>query len=324
MRRLVIGLMLALMVLSGPAAAEGLTLEAKIPLGGVKGRIDHMAADPVRRRLFVAELGNDSLAIVDLAAGRLLQRVDGLAEPQGVAYDAARDTVFVANGGDGSLRLLVGEALAPVGRIDVGRDADNVRLDASAGWLYVGYGGGALAVIDPRSRARLADIALPRHPESFQIDPVRGRIYVNLPGAGAIAVLDRVTGKSLAAWHPPGLDGNFPMALDPAAAQVVVAFRRPARLVAFAAADGTIAAGRAVCGDADDLFLDERRRRFYVSCGEGFIDVFAAGDDTAKLAHVATTRGARTSLFVPELDRLYLAVPAGTDDPAAIWVFRPE
>jgi hypothetical protein len=40
--------------------------ETKIPLGDVKGRIDHMAIDLPRRRLFVAELGNDTVAVVDL------------------------------------------------------------------------------------------------------------------------------------------------------------------------------------------------------------------------------------------------------------------
>jgi hypothetical protein len=33
--------------------------------------------------------------------------------------------------------------------------------------------------------------------------------------------------------------------------------------------------------------------------------------------------GARTSLFVPELDRLYVAVRASGAEPAAIWVFKP-
>jgi hypothetical protein len=42
-----------------------------------------------------------------------------------------------------------------------------------------------------------------------------------------------------------------------------------------------------------------------------------------RLARVPTVSGARTSLFVPELDRLFVAVRAGSNEPAAIWVFRP-
>ena len=61
-----------------------LVLERKIPLGEVRGRIDHLAIDLDRDRLFVAELGNNSLGVVDLAAGKLLRRIGELDEPQGV------------------------------------------------------------------------------------------------------------------------------------------------------------------------------------------------------------------------------------------------
>ena len=60
-----------------PAAADAQTasppliLEAKIPLGQVSGRIDHLGVDLKRQRLFVAELGNNSLGVVDLAAGKV-------------------------------------------------------------------------------------------------------------------------------------------------------------------------------------------------------------------------------------------------------------
>ena len=67
-------------------ASPPLILEAKIPLGQVSGRIDHLGIDLRRQRLFVAELGNNSLGVVDLSAGKVLHRIDGLSEPQGVGY----------------------------------------------------------------------------------------------------------------------------------------------------------------------------------------------------------------------------------------------
>ena len=85
-------------------ASPPLILEAKIPLGEVSGRIDHLGIDLKRMRLLVAELGNDSLGVVDLAAGKVLRRIAGLGEPQGVAYVPFADSVFVANAGDGSVR----------------------------------------------------------------------------------------------------------------------------------------------------------------------------------------------------------------------------
>ena len=64
----------------------------------------------------------------------------------------------------------------------------------------------------------------------------------------------------------------------------------------------------AIVGDTDDLFYDAARKRQYVTGGEGYIDVFNVQDANqfARLAHVATAAGARTSLFVPDQNRLYV------------------
>ena len=89
-------------------------------------------------------------------------------------------------------------------------------------------------------------------------------------------------------------------------------------------ADGHVVAKAETCGDADDVFVDRKRRRVYVSCGQGAVDVLESDEQGyRRLAHVPTIPGARTSLFVPELDRLFVAVRAESNEPAAIWVFRP-
>ena len=322
-----IGSVLALVAALGPSAwaAEPppLALEAKIALGKVSGRIDHLAVDLERQHLFVAELGNDSVGVVDVKNRTLLRRIKGLREPQGVGYVAATDTLYVANAKDGSVALFRGAEFAPAGRMDFKDDADNIRVDAAANRVYIGYGSGALAVIDAATQAKLADIPLKAHPEAFQLDPAGSRIYVNLPDARQIAVVDRTAGKQVAEWPTSNARANFPMALDADGKRVLTVFRHPARLVAFAE-DGTVAADVATCGDADDVFVDARRKRVYVSCGEGYIDVLAAdGAGYASLGRAPTASGARTSLFVPTLDRLYLAVRATGSEPAAIWIFRP-
>jgi len=322
-------LMAALLVAAIGATASAaepapLELEAKIALGKVSGRIDHLAVDAAHQRLFVAELGNDSLGVVDLQGRSVMRPIKGLHEPQGVGYLAATDTVYVANAGDGSVVIFRGAALAPAGRLDLKSDADNIRVDAAANRVYVGYGSGALAVIDGTTQAKLADIPLPAHPEGFQLDPASRRIYVNVPDAQQIAVVDRDAGRPVATWRVPGAAANFPMAVDGDGRRVLAVFRHPARLVAFDAADGAVAANLPTCGDADDVFIDARRSRVYVSCGEGYIDVFAAsGAGFAPVGRVPTASGARTSIFVPALDRLYLAVRAGGREAAAIWIFRP-
>jgi DNA-binding beta-propeller fold protein YncE len=319
-----LALLIAGAAASSAAGAQPLQLEAKISLGEVAGRIDHMAADVKRQRLFVAELGNDTVGVVDLAAGKLVRRLTGLKEPQGVGYEPTSDTVYVANARDGSVNLFHGMDLAAAETIPLGADADNIRIDAKASRVIVGYGRGALAVIDPATRRKIGDIRLRQHPEGFQIDPDTDRIFVNLPGEHSIAVVDGTAGKQVAAWPQNELSGNFPMALDTQRRRVLAVFRSPAVLTIFAIAENAPIAKLPVCGDADDVFVDAKRQRAYASCGEGFVDVVdLAATPAIRIAHMPTASGARTALFIPELDRLAIAVPARGTTSAAIWLFRP-
>jgi DNA-binding beta-propeller fold protein YncE len=325
----VAGLLLALAVGGPPGfaadAGAPLILEKTIPLEGVSGRIDHMVIDLARHRLAVAELGNDTVDVIDLDSGRAAGRIAGLGEPQGVAFTAGGDALIVANGDDGSVRFFRADDLAPAGRIDLGSDADNVRVDKNTGHLVVGYGAGALTVIDPTSRTKLADIPLPVHPEGFQLAPDGKRAYVNLPDARQVAVVDLSAGKQAATWPMKDRRSNFPMAIDPGGATLAIAFRGPPQLVLLDAATGAERASIGTCGDADDVFFDEGRRRIYVSCGEGAVDVLdRSGEKLQRIAQVPTSSGARTALFVPEMDRLYVAVRAGLlGGDAKVLVFRP-
>ena len=309
------------------AAGEGppLVLQATIPLPGVRGRIDHMAVDLARRRLIVAELGNDTVDVVDLPARRVAHRIAGLKQPQGVGYAPGADVVAVADAGDGVVHLFAGAGLAPAGTVPLDGDADNVRIDPRSGAIVVGYGEGGLAVIDPVRRAEVAAIRLPAHPESFRIDPVSGRTYVNLPDADRIAAVDLPARRVVANWKRAQPSGNFPMALDPSAGLLAVVFRNPPTLLLLDEASGAVRARVATCGDADDVFFDHRRARLYISCGSGEVASFGwDGHALRSLPRVLTAPGARTSLFVPALDLLFVArraVPLG--DAAAILVFRP-
>ena len=205
----------------------------------------------------------------------------------------------------------------------LGSDADNIRLDPSGNRIVIGYGRGALALIDPAGGAKVVDIPLKAHPESFQLDPGSDRIFVNLPETRSIAVVDKATGHELANWQQAH-SGNFAMALDNEQQRVFVVFRNPAKFVALAKNTGAIMADPDICGDVDDLFLDAKRQRVYISCGQGFIDVLDAHDPAfRRLGRVATVPGARTSLFVADADRLFLAVPAQAGQAPAIWVYRP-
>jgi hypothetical protein len=323
-----LGLIAAVAFITWSAVAESessLVLEQIIALDNVSGRIDHMAIDLTGKRLFVAELGNGTVDIVDLRAGKTVSRISNLREPQGVAYVADEDLIVVACAGDGSVRFYRGADLKPMKTIALGDDADNIRIDPATGNVVVGYGGGGLAVIDPRTLSRVGDIRLPGHPESFQIEPKTDRAFVNVPDAHQVAVVDLKAGRQAAVWSATGLGFNFPMALGETGEPLAVVFRSPPTLAVLSSKTGEVIDEIEACSDSDDVFFDNRRDRFYVSCGEGAIDVVAhVAGRLDRIGRVRTSWGARTSIYAPQLDRLYVAARAGRfGSSAAILVFRP-
>ncbi len=327
-------MLLSLLVCTQPCPGRAddtpppLVLERSIPLAEVTGRIDHMAIDLGRRRLLVAELGNGTVDAVDLATGKIIHRIKGLNQPQGVGYAPEADLIAIASAGDGSVRLFRADDFAPLGMLGLGDDADNIRLDPRSGQLVVGYGTGGLVAIDPSTRSIVRRAKLPAHPEGFQLDPSTHLVFVNLPDAQQIAVVDLATGQQTASWHVRGLNANFPMARAVTGSVLAVVFRSPARLVLLNADSGAEQANMPTCGDADDVFFDAKRSRIYVSCGEGGVAVFQkdmAGYRSA--GWIRTASGARTSLFVPQLDRLFVAARAGFfgfGSDAAVLVLRPQ
>jgi DNA-binding beta-propeller fold protein YncE len=305
--------------------AGALSVDAKISLGDIAGRIDHLAFDPTRQRLYVAELGNNSIGILDLDEKRLLRTVPGFSEPQGIAYEPSTDSIYVANGGEGAVRVFRAADFAAVATIAVGADPDNVRVDTAAKRVYVGYGSstGALAIIDPATRRKLGDIPLKKHPESFQLEH-GDRIFVNVPEAGEIAVVSRASRSQVASWPTGKLRANFPLALDAVTGRVISIFRNPARVASFDMSTGKIVATLDTCTDADDTFVDAKRNRLYVVCGEGYVDAFAMarGDKFSPLGRLATSRGSRTGLFIPEWNRLAVAIRASARRDAAVWLLE--
>jgi YVTN family beta-propeller protein len=282
-----------------------------IALPNVEGRFDHFAADVKGNRLFVAALGNDTLEVIDTNAAKVSGHITGLHKPQGVAFipDSAR--VAVAGGEDGSLRFYDIATLKPGPTINGLDDADNVRYDDAAKVLYVGYGGGALAVIEADHARKIADIKLDGHPESFQLERNGKRIFVNVPQAGHVAVIDREKRAVVAKWETGDAKSNFPMALDQANHRLFVGCRKPAKLIVLNTESGKVVAAIDVAGDADDLFYDAANDRIYISGGAGAVTVVeqSTPDRYQAVAQVKTAPGARTSFLIPETQTLYVAVP---------------
>jgi DNA-binding beta-propeller fold protein YncE len=310
------------LVVARGAQGEPLRPVQVIPLPGVEGRIDHLAIDLRGQRLFVAALGNGSVEVVDLAAGKRARSLPGLKEPQGIAYLPDLRRVVVANGGGSVVSFddTTFRAVATVDRLD---DADNVRVDSATNQIYVGYGDGALAVLDAKNLQKLWELKLPDHPESFRLEQAGPLVYVNVPDKREIVVADRKKRLIVSTIPVRPLAGNFPMALDEAHHRLFVGTRSRPRVLVLDAHSHPLIDVPCV-DDTDDLFYDADRERLYVTGGGGFVDVFDArdGGKYERLAQLPTSDGARTSLWVPELGRLFVAAPKRRGKEAAIHVLE--
>ena len=295
-----------------------------IPLPAVTGRIDHLAFDAARQRLFVAALGHNTVEVLDTTTLTHLKSLPGFHEPQGIASVPDLDGMAVANGGTGTLLLVDANTFATRWTIEIGSDADNVRYDSAAKRLYVAAVGG-LYVVDPATGKRLSHIPIDGHPESFQLEPTGPQVFANLPAAlgSSVVAADRSSNKVTGKWTSQGCAGNYPMALDATTTRLFIGCRRPATLAALDTRNGALVTTTPIVGDTDDLFYDDARRRLYVIGGEGLVDVIARdGDRLERLGRTSTRSGARTGLWVAAQNRLYVAVPARGNDAAEVRVFE--
>ncbi len=301
-----------------------LTQTSSVPLPGVSGRIDHFDMDVKGGRLFLAALGNDTVEVLDLKAGQRARSIKGCRKPQGVLFLQDSKRLCVANGSDGTVRFYDAASGALMKQLDGMDDADNVRLDAKTQMIYAGYGNGALAMISAESFNKVGDIKLAGHPESFQLEQNGQRIFVNVPDAGHVAVVDRAKRAVIATWPLTGFKANFPMALDEKHQRLFIGCRHPAKLLVLDTRDGRHVADVTISGDTDDLFYDAARKRIYLSCGEGFLNVIEQTNaDTYQLREkITTASGARTSYFSAASRELYLAVPARGKQGAEVRVYH--
>jgi DNA-binding beta-propeller fold protein YncE len=307
-------LAVVLAALAGPAVtaadSERLELVRTVQLEGAAGRLDHMAIDAGGGRLFVANLSNNSLDVIDLKAGKPVKQIPDQKKIQGVAYAPGLDRVFVGNGVDGECRVFDGKTYQLLHVLKM-PDADNVRFDPTAGLVYVGHAEHALTAFDAKTFEVKATVKLPGQPEAFQLDPERKRLYLNTVKPSAVALVDLTKHEVVARYTPTKLEGFYPMALDREGNRVFVGCRHPAAVLALDARTLKELWTAEIPADTDDLFFDARRKRLYASCGEGFLAVLE-GKDGGRfevVERLPTTKLARTCFFDPESGRLFLGVP---------------
>jgi DNA-binding beta-propeller fold protein YncE len=291
-------------------------------LPDVKGRIDHLAYDSANHLAFIAALGNNSVEIVNIETKKIVHTIPNLHEPQGIFYIPSLQRLVVANGGDGKCIFFDAKTFTQIHTVNLKDDADNIRFNSETNELYAGYGNGSISIIDANEMKQKASIALDGHPESFQLDKKKNRLYINVPDAKEIQVADLKTNQIVANWKNTVAFSNFPMALDEVNDPLFIGCRNSAKLWVVDTKSGKDITALNCSGDTDDVFYNSNDSLVFLSAGKGFIDVFKATTNEYHIINRIKTRsGARTSLWLSSEKKLLLAVPGSNGNPAALWVY---
>jgi len=289
---------------------ERLKLVQTIQLEGTEGRLDHFTLDVKGDRLFVTSLSNNSLDVVDLKAGRPVKQILKQGKIQGVCYAPDLDRIFVGNGDDGVCNVFDGRTYKLLHTLKM-PDADNLRYNSETKLVYVGHAEHSLTAFDAKTCAVIATVNLPGQSEAFQLDPARSLAYVNTVRPSVVAVIDLATHKLVAKYSPTSASDFYPMALDCDRQRIFIGCRNPAVVLTLDAKTGLELGTTKIPSDIDDLFHDAKRKRLYASCGEGFLAILEERDGgrLELVEKMPTAKLARTCLFDPVSERLFLGVP---------------
>jgi DNA-binding beta-propeller fold protein YncE len=249
-------------------------------------------------------------------------QIPGQKEIHGIAYAPDLGRIFVGNG-EGVCNVLDGRDYSLIKSIPV-RDADSVRYDPRTHRVFVA-GEKYLAVIDARTLEPLAGIKLAAGPHGFQVASQGHRAFVNVGPPSGVAVVDTKKNQVVAHYPFEAETGIGPLTLDQVNRRILVGLRRKPRLAVLDLESGKEVASIPIPEGSDDMSLDAKSKRVYVSCNSGFVAVIRQVDANRyeSVANIATIKGAKTSAYDSTKRRLYVAVPRqrGKEGPE-IWVYQ--
>ena len=318
-----------------PPASENsaLRLVGKISVPGMTGTWDHIGADGTGGRLFCNAQDIHALEVLDLRAQRVMRAVTGpFNRNQGIAFLPDLKKIVISNGRSGLCVVLNSDTLEPGKSIGVGLGADLMAYDAATKLLYVDHGGrdsnrgfGAVAIIDLAKDELVADLPTDLRPAAMAIETRGPRLFVCIPSANQVAVIDRPTQKISAHFDIIGTQKPVSITLDEASHRLFVLTRTPAKLVVLDSDTGRTVAALDGVGEAEDVSFDAIHRRIYTTGLEGVIHVYQQrGTDAYELvAKIPTKPHAGTSVWIPELNRFCVAVAQHEQAAPEIWLFEP-
>jgi len=294
-----------------------LKLIATTPMPGYTGDFDHFGLDLKGNRLFLASEDQKTVEVFDLRTGERIHSIKGFGQPLTMAYLAESNRLIVADGGDtDAVELVDCKEYKIISTLKLGPGVDHSAYNPLNKYFYVENGGGpdgkthVLTIIDTRSFKQVGEVAgLPGNSnEGMVIDREGKKLYVNLTGSDEIGVIDLNTRQLIARWPLPDAHVAHAIALDEPNHRLFTATRKPAQFMVFNMDTGKVVTTLPCVSVNSDMSLDVARKRIYVT-GSETASVFeqSDADHYEHIAEVPTAYRAKSSIFVPELKRLYVA-----------------
>ena len=291
-----------------------LKLIATTPLPGFSGDFDHFGVDLKGNRLFLAAEDHKTVEVFDLKTGKALHSITGFGQPHAILYLPDSNKLIVTDGDDfGDVALVSGEDYKILQTIKLPEGVDGAIFNPTNKYYYVESGGKTehqLNIIDTKTFKHVGDITLPgNHSEAMIIDSAGKKMYVNLTGTSEVGVVDLQTNKLTTRWPMMDAKVQNSMALDEPNHRLFIATRMPPKFFALDTDNGKIVASLTCAPLNDDMWFDVARKRIYVT-GSETTSVIAQrdADHYETIAEVPTGFRAKTSLYIPSLNRLYVAV----------------
>ena len=302
-----------------------LKLVATTPLPNMSGDFDHLAVDLKSKRVFLTAEDHKTVEVFDLN-GKRIHSITGFGQPHAVLFLPDTNKLIVTDGDDfGMVELVSGEDYKILDTIKLPPGVDGAVFNPVNQYYYVESGSDeesvkthVLNIIDTKTFKLVGDITLPgSHSEAMAIDQAGKKLYVNLTGTDEVGVVDLDTKKVIARWPVPEAQTANALVLDEPNHRVFIATRKPPKFIVYNADTGKIVATLPCAPLHDDMWFDSARKRIYVT-GSETTSVFVQNDADhyTHVGDVPTGFRAKTSLLVPELNRLYIAV-SGKGKPTA-------
>jgi DNA-binding beta-propeller fold protein YncE len=296
------------------------------------GDFDHFAVDVQNQRLFLTAEENSAVEVFDLRTNNLVHTIAGLKTPHSMTYRSDLKKLFIVDGDAGEVKIYETDSYKPIGSIKLMEGADSSTFDPSTKYMYVVNGGKdahlpytLISVVDTTAGKKLADIRFDTDTvEAMAVEKSGSRLFANVTGKDAVAVIDRQKNTVIATW-PLGEAGkrNAAMAYDEANHRLFVVARRPGTLIVMDSNSGKIIDTLPCIGHTDDAVYDPASKRIYVS-GVPFVYVFEerGPNNFQPVGQLSTAFHAVTAILVPELQQYYLAVPRHGDAQAEVQVYK--